>query len=131
MSQGFHTTSQASAAVITLGTIENGGRYRIPSGLGGSFDVRVQSIKDGVANVLIDEPRNPDWNGHQMSVAITALAPIPRKFQVRTRVGKLNGKPDDYLCWATVATREIADEEARQAAYYPACHPIKVVEIEV
>lgn len=130
MSLAFNTAPQPSASILTMPVIEPGKRYRMPSGMGGSFDVRVISITDGIAHVRVDSPRNPDWHGHPIKVAVKALSHIPRLFEVRTRVGKLTGKSDDFLRWATVATRELADEEARQAAHYPQCHPISVVEVE-
>lgn len=107
-----------------------GERFRISSGLGGTFDVRVKKVVEGFVEVRIDEPRNPDFHGHPMRVAISALAPIPRLFEVRTRVGKTTGKPDDFLRWATVDTRERAEAEAEQAGYYKQCHPIEIVEVE-
>lgn len=117
-----------SADVVCLPQV--GARFRIPSGMGGSFDVRVRALADGMVEVCIDEPRNPDWNGYPMKVKPDLLAPIPRRFEIRTRVGKTTGKPDDFLRWATVASMEEAQREAAQAAFYPACHPIKIVEVE-
>jgi len=63
-------------------------------------------------------------------VPVERLAPIPRRFEVRTRVGKLTGKPDDFLRWSTVDTREQAEQDAKQAGYYKPCHPIQIVEVE-
>jgi len=117
-----------SADVVCLP--QPGARFRMPSGMGGSFDVRVHAIAEGMVEVRVDEPRNPDWNGYPMTVKPDVLAPIPRRFEIRTRIGKTTGKPDDFLRWATVDTMEQAEEEARQAAHYPACHPIKIVEVE-
>lgn len=119
-----------SSNVVTLSPPQVGKRYRMLSGMGGSFDVRVVAVGESVAEVKVDMPRNPDWHAYSMSVPIERLAPIPRRFEVRTRVGKTTGKPDDFLRWSTVDTRERAEEEAKQAGYYKQCHPIQIVEVE-
>lgn len=39
--------------------------YRMPSGMGGSFTVRiVEELEGGLVRVRIHMPRNPDWHGH-------------------------------------------------------------------
>jgi hypothetical protein len=108
-----------------------GSRYRVPSGLGGSFDVILLSLDDqNGATVRVEEPRNPDWHAYTFCTAPANLKPIPRLWQVRTRVGSVSGEPDDFLSWGKYPQRHEAEAAAKAAGRFPACHPIKIAEID-
>lgn len=107
-----------------------GARFRIPSGLGGSFDVILLTLTvESGATVRVDEPLNPDFHNWTTCVAPRLLRPIPVEFQVRTRVGKSTGGPDDYLGWGRYPTMAAAEQGRTEAAAYPACHPIQIVPV--
>ncbi len=116
----------AGAAGLTIGQ-----RYRMDSGLGGTFDVRLLRLtEESGAQVRIDEPRNPDWHGWTFCVSPGELRPIRRLWQVRTRVGTLTGEPDDFLSWGRYASRPEAEAAAERASAYPSSLPVRIVEIE-
>lgn len=42
--------------------------YSTPSGLGGTFDVRIiEKIDENTARVRVHMPRNPDWHGYEFN----------------------------------------------------------------
>lgn len=98
--------------------------YRVPSGMGGVFDVRLVSIEGAIANVRVDSPRNLDWHRYAFQIAISELKEIPTLFEVRTRV-----RDDGHLAWGRYPTPEEAEKEAESARKYPACHPVQVVPV--
>jgi hypothetical protein len=111
--------------------LEPGRRYRTASGMGGSFDVTLLSLTpESGATVRVDEPRNPDWNGYTFCVPPDALGPIPRLWQVRTRIGAITGQDDDFMSWGKYPTRAEAETGAKAAGAYIACHPIAIVEVD-
>lgn len=110
--------------------LEIGKIYRTESGLGGTFDVELLSLADDRAAVRVHEPRNPDWNGYHFTTRPDALRPIPRVWQVRTRVGKTTGAADDFLSWGRFPSKAEADAAAEAARAYPKCHPVQIVEID-
>ncbi len=101
-----------------------GGLYRVPSGMGGIFDVRLVSIDGATANVRVDSPRNPDWHRYAFQIAISELKEIPTLFEVRTRV-----RDDGHLTWGRYPTTLEADKAAESARKYPACHPVQVAPV--
>lgn len=105
-----------------------GHRYRVPSGLGGVFDVRLLSItEESGATVRVDMAGNPDWHNWTVCCDPAELRPIPTRYQVRTRVGAERG---DYLSWGRFDTRAEAEAAAERARTYPACHPVAIVPVE-
>lgn len=108
-----------------------GRRYRISSGLGGSFDVQVAQINaDGSLTLVVDEPLNPDWNGYRIPCADPAtLRELPHRYRVATRVGALSTGPDDYLSWGVFDTHAEAEAAATAASRYPSCHPVVIMDV--
>jgi hypothetical protein len=105
-----------------------GGRYRIPSGMGGVFDVRLVALDGATAHVRVDMKPNPDWHGVPLTCAAVDLYPIPKRFQVRTRVtGSGEGQ---FLSWGSYPDKAEAQREADRANTYPSCRPVHIVMVE-
>lgn len=114
-------TTHPNANPLTLGR-----RYRIPSGMGGSFDAVLLSITDESGCTLrVDEPRNPDWHRYVVTCDPADVRPIPQLFEVRTRC-----KGPDHLTWGRYPTQDEATTAKAAAEKYPACHPVRVVKVE-
>lgn len=105
--------------ILTIGAL-----YRCPSGMGGTFDVRLTALDGRVANVRVDCPRNPDWHRYAFKIETAKLYEIPQLEEVRTRVSG-----DEYFVWGRYADRVKADAAAADAAKYPKCHPIEIVTV--
>lgn len=103
-----------------------GARYRVPSGMGGVFDVRLLAVDGATASLSVDSPRNPDWHGWRFSAPVAELGPIPILFEVRTR----SLVREQGLVWGRYPTREEAERAAERARAYPSCHPVSIAPVE-
>lgn len=110
--------------MTTPETLTVGELYRVPSGMGGIFDVRLVSIEDRTSNVRVDSPLNPDWHGYAFQTAIGDLKENPTLYEVRTRV-----RDDGHLTWGRYPTPAEAEKAAESARKYPACNPVEVVPV--
>jgi hypothetical protein len=99
--------------------------YRVASGMGGIFDVRLVSIDDRTANVRVESPLNPDWHGYAFRTGVGELKDIPILYEVRTRV-----TADGHLGWGRYSTSDEAEAAAQRARTYPACHPVQIVPVK-
>lgn len=106
-------------------TLTVGELYRVPSGMGGIFDVRLVSIVGPTANVRVESPLNPDWHGYAFQTGVGDLKDIPILYEVRTRV-----RDEGYLGWGRYPTPAEAEKAAESARKYPACHPVQVVTVK-
>lgn len=50
--------------------------FTIPSGLGGTFTVKVVERNGGMSDVRIHMPRNPDWHGKPLTVRADTLKEV-------------------------------------------------------
>lgn len=51
-----------------------GGLYETSSGMGGTFDVKLLGFtEDGLAQLRVHMPRNPDWHGFRFTAFATDL----------------------------------------------------------